>query len=188
MAVKRPLNLEEFKVQAAILLKDLRSQEQVRALKAATRFHQLPQFSDHSISSLLVNRESIKLKHALTVIAVENKQPSWTDFKRYWERREALRAQRAFSPLYPRRCAGFLNEWHGSYEVARRSLEQAGGFLLPFRSQYFICTADYIRVLGLEPTDPDWERIGYDWVRPAHQDAWERLNGKLNAIQLRPDE
>jgi hypothetical protein len=35
-----------------------------------------------------------------------------------------------------------------------------------------------IRELGLDPADPDWERIGWDWVRPRDADAWERLKLK----------
>ena len=32
-----------------------------------------------------------------------------------------------------------------------------------------------IRELGLDPDDPDWERIGWDWVEPHDPQARERL-------------
>jgi hypothetical protein len=35
-----------------------------------------------------------------------------------------------------------------------------------------------VRELGLDPADPDWERIGWDWVRPKDADAWEKLKLK----------
>lgn len=35
-----------------------------------------------------------------------------------------------------------------------------------------------IRELGLDPDDPDWERIEWDWVRPKDSEAWERLREK----------
>lgn len=32
-----------------------------------------------------------------------------------------------------------------------------------------------VRELGLDPDDPDWVTIGWDWVRPADDEAWRRL-------------
>ena len=77
--------------------------------------------------------------------------------------------------MYEPRMDAFLNRWFTSYAAARQSLESDGGFLLPYRDQFFVTTADAIRELGLDPTDPDWERIDWDWVRPRDEEAWERL-------------
>jgi len=71
--------------------------------------------------------------------------------------------------------AVFLNHWFTGYAEARRLLEQEGGYLLPFRHQFVVVTADAVRVLGMDPSDPDWSRIGYDWARPADAAAWARL-------------
>ena len=73
----------------------------------------------------------------------------------------------------------FLNRWYTTYESARSSLESEGGYLLPYKDQFFVTVAGAIRELGLDPVDPDWARIGWDWVRPADAQAWERLKGKL---------
>jgi hypothetical protein len=68
--------------------------------------------------------------------------------------------------------------WFTSYEAARQAQEAGGGYLLPFRSQFFVTPAEGIRELGLDPADPDWELIGRDWVRPRDLAAWERLAEK----------
>ena len=72
----------------------------------------------------------------------------------------------------------FLNRWFASYTEARKSLENEGGFLLPYKGQFFVCEAGLIRALGLEPDDPDWERIGRDCVQPTDTQAYQRLHEK----------
>ncbi|MEW6736971.1 MAG: hypothetical protein AB1489_37125 [Acidobacteriota bacterium] len=177
-------NLEEYKIKASILLKTLRSADSEKALDAALRFRCLPHLANFSPQEIVLHKEKIRLKHALTVIAIENKYASWPDFKRYLEKREAIRARRNYTSLYPRRCAGFLNEWYTNYEVAYHQQQQIGGYLLPYQDQFFICTRDYIKALGLDPDDLDWQCIGWNWVRPADQEAWQRLNSKLKGLEL----
>lgn len=72
----------------------------------------------------------------------------------------------------------FLNRWFSSYEAARRSLESEGGFLLPYEKHFFVCEPDVIKAMGLEPDDPDWEKIGRDCVSPTDRDAYQRLFDK----------
>jgi hypothetical protein len=72
----------------------------------------------------------------------------------------------------------YLHQWFTTYEEARAYRETAGGYLLPYRSHYFVANAGGIEELGLDPHDQDWARIGWDWVRPADQEAWERLCAK----------
>jgi hypothetical protein len=74
--------------------------------------------------------------------------------------------------------AVFLHHWYSDYAQARAHLEAQGGFLLPYRSYCFVACAEAIRELGLDPQDPDWARIGWDWLRPADRAAWERLRTK----------
>ena len=74
--------------------------------------------------------------------------------------------------------AVFLNHWYSTYDEARAGLDAEGGYLLPYGAQFFVTGADAIRELGLDPGDPDWARIGWDWVRPADAAAWERLRAK----------
>jgi hypothetical protein len=72
----------------------------------------------------------------------------------------------------------FLNRWFSNYDEARGSLETHGGYLLPFKRHYFICEAEAIRTMGLDPEDSDWKRIGWDGARPADQEAYARLRQK----------
>jgi hypothetical protein len=86
----------------------------------------------------------------------------------------------------------FLNRWFANYEEARQALESGGGFLLPYRKHFFVCEADVIQALGLEPEDLDWERIGHDGAQPKDQDAYQRLREKrvqavLEAIAASPE-
>ena len=80
--------------------------------------------------------------------------------------------------MHARRLDVLLNRWFATYEDARASREQMGGFLLPYSQQFFICEPERIRELGLDPDDPDWKRIGWDWVKPLDRLAWERLREK----------
>ena len=68
-----------------------------------------------------------------------------------------------------------LNRWFARYEQARGSLDAEGGYLFPYKNQFFITEEAAVEMLGLDPKDPDWELIGKDWVRPANREAWERL-------------
>jgi hypothetical protein len=76
----------------------------------------------------------------------------------------------------------FVNRWFSDYGEARRSLEVEGGYLLPYGRQYFVCEAEVIRALGLEPGDEDWERVGRDCARPADVEAYGRLRGKRERV------
>jgi len=78
----------------------------------------------------------------------------------------------------------FLNRWFANYQEARLALDREGGFLLPYRKHFFVCEADVIQALGLEPNDPDWERIGRDGAQPKDQDAYQRLCDKRAQIVL----
>ena len=76
----------------------------------------------------------------------------------------------------------FLNRWFSNYEEARRSLDDHGGFLLPYRHHFFVCTAEVIKALGLDPDDSDWEKIGRDCAWPEDVEAFQRLRLKRERI------
>ena len=80
--------------------------------------------------------------------------------------------------MYVARMDAILNRWFTAYAEARASLHSEGGYLLPYRDQYFVTLREGIRELGLDPDDPDWTRIGWDWVRPEDAEAWGRLLAK----------
>lgn len=77
--------------------------------------------------------------------------------------------------MYAPRMDAFLNRWFATYGEARASQAAEGGYLFPYRHQFFVAEAEAVKELGLDPDDPDWERIGRDWARPRDREAWERL-------------
>lgn len=167
---RKSLTIAECKIQASILLKSLHSDNSEIAKQAAKRFQRLSEFTEFSLEQIIA--AEIKRKHALTVIAIEKSFKSWL----------ALKSQLPFI------IVGFLNKWFVSYNEARFHLESDGGFLLPYKNQYFICGSNYIKQLGLNPNDSDWKLIGYDWANPSDQKAWQRLYKKWMKIQEDNDE
>jgi hypothetical protein len=78
----------------------------------------------------------------------------------------------------------YLNLWCKDYVEARRVLESNGGYLLPYRRQFVVVGPQYVELLGLDPHDSSWERIGFDLAAPADRDAFrqivtERLEGRM---------
>ena len=78
-------------------------------------------------------------------------------------------------PMWVVSMDAFLSHWFARYDEARAYRETEGGYLFPFGGHYFVTTAPAVRELGLDPADPDWQAIGWDWARPADPEAWNRL-------------
>ena len=152
----KPFTLAEAKIQASILLKSLRGND---TEKSAKRFQRLPEFAETPTPDL---PKIIKRKHALLVIAIEHGFKTWLD----------LKIQINFI------IGGYLNAWFANYAEAKSHLESHGGFLLPYKNQFFICNSNYMKEIGFEPNDPDWKIIAFDWAAPADQAAWQRLYDK----------
>jgi hypothetical protein len=76
----------------------------------------------------------------------------------------------------------YLNRWFAKYEEARGSLDSEGGYLLPYRHQFFVCEFGAINALGLDADDPDWKKIGCDCVKPVDLEAYERLSEKRRKV------
>jgi hypothetical protein len=162
---RKSFSVDECKVQASILLKSLHSPDRAISQKSAKRFQRLPDFGTFSLEE--ITQADIKRKHALVVIANEKGFTSWAD----------LKCQLPFIR------GGFLNQWFANYDEAKAYQQLNGGFLLPFKNQFFICDADYIMNLGFDPEDADWKLIEYDWAQPGHKEAWQRLHKKWIKIQ-----
>ena len=182
-AVRAALTLDECKIQASLLVKDLRSEDGPRAGRAAERLRILPHFATDEPDAILGRRASIRLKHALAVVAAELGYDTWAGCKRRLEvpANERLDTESFFA----RTAAAYLNRWFARYDEARASLEAEGGYLFPFRRQFFICEAGFLETRGIDPGDPDWERIGRDWVRPRDEAARDRLERRLVAMGFR---
>ena len=136
---------------------------------AATRLCRLRGFAALSLDALLAQKELVQRKHALAVIATEHGYASWL----------ALLRAHATAPdttlMYTERLTLYLNRWFADYDEAKESLLRDGGYLLPYRKDFFITEAEGIRELGLDPLDPDCALLGCDFARPRDEAAHARL-------------
>ena len=130
----KSFSVDECKVQASVLLKSLHSHDRSTSQKAAMRFQRLPEFGKFSHEEIL--QADMKRKHALSNIALENDFTSWADLKYQ----------------LPFIRGGFLNQWSANYAEAKSYQQENGGFILPFKNQFFICEADYVNNLGFRKT------------------------------------
>ncbi|MBX9603513.1 MAG: hypothetical protein K2X35_21075 [Bryobacteraceae bacterium] len=153
------LILEKLKSQAAILHKRAAETEAVLRFEAA----------------LEAVPARPALKHALEVIARECGFASWAELKHFLE---TLPADGVYAGS---RGGGTFNQWFRAYPPAREAWERDGGFLFPFRNQYFVCEHEFVRGIGADPGDPDWDRAGRDFANPRDVQAWLRLARVLYA-------
>lgn len=172
---------EYLKNEASLLLKHARGTGPQRD-EAVARFRALQSFTSLT-SDDTPALDRLQLKHAMSVIAMENGYESWAELK------SALEQAAETSPLaevkdqfYPVRGAAYWNNWFASYKKAKQVHAQSGGFLLPFRNQFFICEEGFVDNLGLPASLPEWRQIGFDWVHPAHVKAWLQLNEQYATV------
>lgn len=166
--------LHECKVRASLLLKALRSDDSPRSVAAADRLRVLPHFANLTPERIAAWGPDIRRKHALSVIAAELGFESWTALKAACEQDET-RPFEIGSIFDKHSTSVFLNHWCRTYEEAAAIHADVGGFLFPYRSQFVVAPAGVLEAHGIDAHDPDWERIGRDWVRPRDPVAYARL-------------
>ncbi len=165
-----PPTVAEFRRQATLLLRDLRSDDRVRREAAFHRFAILPALS-HGDEP---RERSVQRKHALNVIALEQGAPDWPALRMRIEPIETAELLYASGQM-----AAYWNIWFSTYEEARAVHREKGGYLFPYRNHFFVSDAHFVRAAGLDPNAPEWRTIGYDWARPGDRKAWARLAGVL---------
>jgi hypothetical protein len=171
-------NLEEFRIRASRLKKDLNSPDPNVALRAAERFRTLAAFRDQTAQQIVAARAFVRRKHALAVIAAEAGFSNWAQLR--CARMFGASASFDTTRLFQRGSAGFLNLWFRDYDEARALLvSEPKRYLFPHRQHFFLCEAAFLENAGLDPSDPDWERIGRDWVKPLDARAQARLAVRL---------
>ena len=148
--------IDDFKAHARILQRGVGAKD-AAALARVRVLDELRGLDDDAIA------ERVQRRHCLAVVAQELGFAGWP---------QASAVLRGEDPedygtlLCPDRCAAHWNVWSATYAEARGIREEHGGYLLAFDRHYFIVDRHYIADLGLDPDDPDWERIGRDWPRP----------------------
>jgi hypothetical protein len=165
----------ELKVRAEILHRRI----QARDARALARLRALPPLRRAAERELLALADAIQRRHCLAVVAAELGFPDWPAARRVLSGEDA--AQDFGTLLCPPRCGGHVNRWYARYEDASAVRRGCRGYLLAYRRQYLVVERGYIESLGLDPDDPDWERLGFDWVRPRDVGARSRLYAKLVA-------
>lgn len=128
-----------------------------------------------------------QLKHALTVVALEAGFPSWPALKAQVEGQgdaPAIATAIDTDRFFEGRGSAYLNRWFRDLATAEESLRDEGGWLFPYRHQFFICEAGFLDARGIASDDPDWALIGHNWVRPADAAAHARLTRRLAAAGL----
>lgn len=148
---------------------EVRSPHHDRARAAAVRLAALARFRDVALDQLVSGTVAVHRADALAVIALEHGFVSWPALL------EARLSELRRVTMHTARLSAFVNRWFPTHAEAAASLRAEGGYLLPYRREFFVTTADAVRELGLDPHDPDWARIGFDWVQPRDAEAHLRL-------------
>lgn len=167
--------IHELKVRAEILHGRIR----VRNVPALARLRALPEFRRSSDRGLAAIAKTIRRRHCLAVIAAELGFSGWAQAKGMITG-ESETAEFG-TLLCPKRCGGHINRWYKTYEDAAVVRKTCRGYLLAYRHQFLVVDQYYIESLGLDPDDPDWKALGFDWARPRNAGARSRLYGKLVA-------
>jgi len=168
--------IRELKTRAEILHRRIQANDH----HAIGRLCVLPEFRRASYEHLTAAIGTIRRRDCLTVIAAELGFASWPDAK------TAISGDGPIADfgtiLYSGHgCAAHLNRWYKTYEEAAADRTESGGYLLAYKRQYLVVDHYFIQSLGLDPADPDWEALGFDWVRPKSLAARSRLYGQLVA-------
>ncbi|MDX1490579.1 MAG: hypothetical protein R3332_04795 [Pseudohongiellaceae bacterium] len=118
--------------------------------------------------------KSIALKEAYALIATTAGYQSWQEMKSVVEMHELIRPKH-FS---------MTSIWYSTYQEGKTHIDEHGGYLLPYQKQYFVCKPPYLQALGLELEDPDLDKVGTDWAKPADDAAFGRLLDKIRRAQV----
>ena len=171
-------NLEEVRIRASRLRKELNSPDDAIAMRSAERFRAIASFRDQTAEQIVATRALVRRKHALAVVAVEAGFANWLELR--CAKTPGTHATFDTTRLFQRGSAGFLNLWFRNYDQARALLTaEPKRYLFPHREHFFLCEALFLENAGVDPAHPDWERIGRDWVKPADGGASARLAVRL---------
>lgn len=102
----------------------------------------------------------LQRKHALGAIAREIGFSNWKAVLDCFEEKKGGSWEEF---LYPKRCHIHWNIWCATYEEARRIHDDHDGYLLPYKHQFMIVDADYVKSLGVKPDCEEWALISRDW-------------------------
>ena len=102
------------------------------------------------LAHILSKEKGIKLKQALELLARQNSFASWKDYKN------------SLDTFWYEKSSSFLNHWFTLHQEAFDYQKQYGGYLLTYKGQYFVASAEYIEHLGIDSKAEIWKRIHFD--------------------------
>ncbi len=164
----------------SILKKRARTLHKQARLGDRTAFKRLRKLAEFRAPEDAAVLAQLKRRHCLSVVARESGFDGWSHASGILGGGE----KGGFgTTLYPKDCAVHSNIWSASYDEARQIRADHGGYLLAYKNQFLVVDEHFIRTLGLDPDDPDFDQIGRDWVRPGDTAARARLYGKLIVLR-----
>lgn len=162
-----------------IVARSLHKQVAKGAPLAVARLRAVPGFApatDTEISG------AVKRRHCLTVVAMELGFRGWAQLAHVLEGGEE--GADFGTILCPNRMMPHQNIWVANYLEAQQIRDEHGGFLLPYKRQFFIADGDFLLDLGLDPEAEDWARMGRDWVAADDLNVRARFYARLFAERL----
>ncbi|WP_437648743.1 hypothetical protein [Sorangium sp. So ce362] len=167
--------VRELKIRAELLHKRLASND----AGALARLRALPELGRADEAALAAAVPGLRRKHCLAVVARECGFSSW----------ERARLALAGEPGAPELGTllygghgGVLHHWFATHDEALAHVaalpEAPRSYLLTYKHHFFVADRAFVASLGLDPDDPDWQAIGWDWAQPADLAARSRLYAK----------
>lgn len=171
----KPIRLHSLNTQALFLLKDLKSGT-AKSINAAERFLNLPSFSHKTVDWMINHADTVKLKYAYQLLAIEHGFNSWTELKRYVIDNDCL---------YRSSCVAYVYAWFKDYQQAETYHRKNGGYLITIWKDYAVCGKEYINCIGLTMHQELWEKIGNNWANPLNKKAWLLLKEQAGENYLK---
>lgn len=162
-----------------IVARSLHKQVAKKAPLAVARLRVVPGFAPSTDAEIA---GAAKRRHCLTVVAMELGFRGWAQLAHVLE--DGEEGADFGTILCPKRMMPHQNIWVANYLEAQQIRDEHGGFLLPYKEQFFIADGDFLLDLGLDPEVEDWERMGRDWVKPDDLNVRARFYARLFAERL----
>ena len=179
--------IRELKTRAEILHKQIKTADpaalnRLTAIKEWRQAAQNPTLAAQAYGATGIpipyrDATTIKRRDCLNVIARELGFPDWGQAKLTIAGESA---SGDFGTLLYR-GGGHINRWYVNYDEAVADREDCNGYLLAYKRDFLVVDRYFIESLSLDPDDPDWAAIGFNWVRPKSLAARTRLYDKLIA-------
>ncbi|MGE0792095.1 MAG: hypothetical protein AB7S26_40860 [Sandaracinaceae bacterium] len=146
--------------------------------ESLARLRVLPELAALDDSTLAA---SAKRRHALAAVARQLGFAGWPALKACL-RGEPVADRGTF--MHRESGGAYWNIWSAHYDEAARIRADHGGWLLGYRHQFLVVEAPFLEHLGLDPLDPDWDRMSRDWVAPSDRAAWARITQRALHARL----